>query len=250
MQRRLVYGLQPVCQALTRGAVERLYLQTNLGVERLGRVESCLDAYGGPVEHRSAGDLERLTGTAKHQGIAAIVIASDPMSDREAREFLARIACPLVLVLDGVQDPRNFGALLRTADGAGVHLVVTARSRGIGLTPVVSKVAAGAAEVQPRAEVANLARFLKSLRDDGLWIVGAHDQAPTRLFQADLRGPVALVVGAEGEGLRRLTREHCHQLVSLPMHGVVSSLNVAVAAGICLYECRRQRSLAAGNGVG
>jgi 23S rRNA (guanosine2251-2'-O)-methyltransferase len=166
------------------------------------------------------------------------------MDERHALEYLARLDCPLVLVLDSIQDPRNFGALLRTADAAGVDLVVTARSRNVGLTPVVSKVAAGAAEAQPLAEVANLARFLAKLRDAGLWIIGTDDQADRSLFAANLRVAVALVLGAEGEGLRRLTREHCHQIVALPMHGVVTSLNVAVAAGICLYECRRQRGLA------
>jgi 23S rRNA (guanosine2251-2'-O)-methyltransferase len=250
MEKRLVYGVQAVRQALARDCVERLYLQADLGAGRRARLSSALADFHGPTQTCDAAELARLSGTAKHQGVAALVRSAGAMGDQQAQEYLARLDCPLVLVLDSIQDPRNFGALLRTADAAGVDLVVTARSRNVGLTPVVSKVAAGAAEAQPIAEVANLARFLAMLRDAGLWIVGTDDQAQGSLFEADLRVPLALVLGAEGEGLRRLTREHCHRIVALPMHGVVSSLNVAVAAGICLYECRRQRSLASEGGLG
>lgn len=250
MEKRLVYGVQAVRQALARDCVERLYLQSDLGAARRARLASALADFQGPTQSCDAGELARMSGTAKHQGIAALVRGAGPMGERQAQEYLVRLDCPLVLVLDSIQDPRNFGALLRTADAAGVDLVVTARSRNVALTPVVSKVAAGAAEAQPIAEVANLARFLATLRDAGLWIIGTDDQADGSLFDANLRVPVALVLGAEGEGLRRLTREHCHQIVALPMHGVVSSLNVAVAAGICLYECRRQRGLAPDGGLG
>ena len=250
MERRFVYGLHAVRQALARGNVERLYLQADLGPGRLGRLAEYVDAYGGHVERCGSDELARLSGTGKHQGVGALVQSRGPMGEREARDYLAGLDWPLVLVLDSIQDPRNFGALLRTAEGAGVDLVVTARSRNVGLTPVVSKVAAGAAEVQPLAEVANLARFLAVLRDAGVWIIGTDDRAPIGLFDANLCRPLAVVMGAEGEGLRRLTREHCHELVALPMHGVVTSLNVAVAAGICLYECRRQRRLASSAALG
>jgi 23S rRNA (guanosine2251-2'-O)-methyltransferase len=241
VQRRFVYGLQAVRQALARGIVERLYVQADLGAGRLGRLSDYIDAYSGEVQRCAAGELATLSGSAKHQGVGAVVCSAGPMTERAAREFLRPLECPLVLVLDSIQDPRNFGAVLRAAEGAGVDMVVMARSRNVGLTPVVSKVAAGAAEVQPIAEVGNLARFLVTLRDAGLWIIGTDDRAAMSLFEADLRRPLALVMGAEGAGLRRLTREHCHELVALPMHGMVRSLNVAVAAGICLYECRRQR---------
>jgi 23S rRNA (guanosine2251-2'-O)-methyltransferase len=147
----------------------------------------------------------------------------------------------MLLVLDGIQDPRNFGACLRTADAAGVDLVVTARNRNVGFTPAVSKVASGAAEVQPAAQVGNLVRFLDTLKDQGLWIVGADETAVDTLFDIDLNRSVAIVLGSEGKGLRRLTRERCDMLMRLPMHGAVESLNVSVAAGICLYECLRQR---------
>jgi 23S rRNA (guanosine2251-2'-O)-methyltransferase len=244
MERRFIYGMQAVRHALARGSVERLYLQADLGTVRLGRLDEHVRSFHGQVQRCGTDELARLSGTMKHQGVGALVRSAGTMGEREAGEYVARLECALVLVLDGIQDPRNFGALLRTADGAGADLVVTARSRNVALTPVVSKVAAGAAELQPLAVVANLARFLKVLRDVGLRIIGADSEAQVSLFEADLRQPVALILGAEGAGLRRLTREHCHQLVALPMHGVVASLNVAVAAGICLYECRRQRSLA------
>jgi 23S rRNA (guanosine2251-2'-O)-methyltransferase len=244
MSTRLVYGIQAVRQALARGSVERLYLQSDLGAARVRRLGVDEDARPVNVQRCPAGTLARLTGTTKHQGVAATVRWRGPMAEREARDYVAAIPVPLVLALDGVQDPRNYGALLRTAEAAGADLVVIARSRNVGLTPVVSKVAAGAAEVQPIAEVGNLARFLGCLREAGLRILGADDSATASLFDVDLTPPLAIVVGAEGEGLRRLTRERCDALVSLPMCGVVESLNVAVAAGICLYEARRQRRLA------
>ena len=147
----------------------------------------------------------------------------------------------MLLVLDSIQDPRNYGACLRTADATGADLVVTARNRNVGFTPAVSKVASGAAEVQPAAEVGNLVRFLDFLKDHGIWVIGTDATAEGSVFEVDLVRPVAFVVGSEGRGLRRLTRERCDLLVRLPMFGIVESLNVSVAAGVCLYECRRQR---------
>lgn len=238
---RLAYGIQAVRKALAGGHALRVYLQADLGPRRLGRLADDLARSRVPVERCPAQELERLTGSAKHQGVAARVSGAPVLGEREALDFIASLDEPLLLVLDGITDPRNFGALLRTADGAGVDLVVSARNRNVGMTPVASKVAAGAAEALVRAEVGNLARFLAELADAGVRIVGTDDAAGSSLFEADLRGPLALVMGAEGEGMRRLTRERCDLLVSLPMHGVVESLNVSVAAGICLYEVRRQR---------
>lgn len=242
MAARVTYGIQSVRKALARGGVERLFLQEGLGPERLGRLSEAIAGSGVPVAYVAAAELQQLTGTTKHQGVAAFVQSRGALSEREAQSFLDAVELPVVLVLDGIADPRNFGALLRTADAAGVDLVVTGRSRNVGVTPVVSKVACGAAEAQPIAEVGNIARFLGHLADRGLRIVGTDDAAAVSLYEVDLAVPLALVVGAEGEGMRRLTREHCDMLVRLPMRGVVESLNVAVAAGICLYECVRQRS--------
>jgi len=148
---------------------------------------------------------------------------------------------PLVLILDGVQDPHNLGACLRVADGAGAHAVIAPKDRSVGLTTAAIKVASGAAESVPYIVVTNLARTMRDLKERGIWLVGADDSAKESIYKARLDGPLGLVLGAEGEGLRRLTRDHCDLLVSLPMLGAVESLNVSVASGICLYEARRRR---------
>jgi 23S rRNA (guanosine2251-2'-O)-methyltransferase len=243
MNERIVYGINTILTALERqpDRVVRVYVDVALGGGRAKRLRDALRAARVSVEQRSAEELTSLTGTRKHQGAAAALIDTGPLDDAQALELIDSIADPLVLVLDSVEDPRNFGACLRTADGAGVDIVVTGRSRGVAVTPVVSKVASGAAETQPLARVANLARFLAALRERHLRIVGADESGPVSLFDATLTGPLALVMGAEGRGLRRLTRERCDELVSLPMRGAVDSLNVAVATGICLYEAVRQR---------
>jgi 23S rRNA (guanosine2251-2'-O)-methyltransferase len=148
----------------------------------------------------------------------------------------------LVLALDGVTDPHNLGACLRTADGAGAHAVIAPKDHSVGLNATVSKVASGAAETVPYLMVTNLARTLGELKDRGVRVVGTSDDAPRTLYEADLRGPIALVLGAEGSGLRQLTRRTCDELVRIPMHGAVESLNVSVATALCLYEAVRQRA--------
>jgi 23S rRNA (guanosine2251-2'-O)-methyltransferase len=148
---------------------------------------------------------------------------------------------PLLLILDGVQDPHNLGACLRTAEAAGVHAVIVPKDRAVGITPIVRKAAAGAAEIIPVVQVTNLARVLRLLKQRGVWLYGTSDQAQANLWQQDLRGPLALVMGGEGDGLRRLTAELCDHLVAIPMAGRIESLNVSVATGVCLYEIRRQR---------
>jgi len=160
----------------------------------------------------------------------------------DARELLAALTEPaLFLVLDGVQDPHNLGACLRVADAFGATAVIAPKDRAVGLTPVVAKVASGAAETVPYVAVTNLARQLRSLQEAGVWVVGASHDAESDMDRARLVGPLALVLGAEGEGLRRLTRDTCDEILRIPMTGTVGSLNVSVAAGVCLYECRRQR---------
>ena len=167
------------------------------------------------------------------------------MGEGALDELLDRAtAPPLLLVLDGVQDPHNLGACLRTADAAGASAVIVPRDRAAGLTPTVRKVASGAAETMPLIQVVNLARTLRWLKEREIWIVGADDQAPKSLFETHLTGALALVLGAEGAGLRRLTRENCDLLVAIPMAGAVESLNVSVAAGVLLFEAARQRSKA------
>lgn len=243
MSERIIYGINTVRQALHKrsAGLLRVYLQNELGQQRLARLADELRGQPVAVERLSADELVLLTGSAKHQGVAAAVEASGPLDEHAALDYLSGIANPLILVLDGIEDPRNYGACLRTAEGAGADLVVTGRSRGVEVTPVVSKVASGAAETQPIARVANIVRFLKGLQALNIWIVGADERGTSSLFESNLAGPVAIVMGAEGKGLRRLTREHCDALVSLPMRGSVESLNISVAAGVCLYECLRQR---------
>jgi 23S rRNA (guanosine2251-2'-O)-methyltransferase len=244
MDHRVAYGIHSVRTALLRGIVQRVYLLEGIGAKRLGRLAQEIERAGVEVVAVCAAELEQLTGTAKHQGVAAMVQGLRVLSERETTGYVAQLKNPFLLVLDGVQDPRNMGSLLRTANAAGVDLVITGRNRNVGMTPVVSKVACGAAEVQPRAEVANLARILGDLAASGVAVIGTDERAPQSLFDTDLTGPLALVLGGEGQGMRRLTQERCSSLISLPMHGIVPSLNVAVAAGICLYEGCRQRRLA------
>ncbi|MFL9814484.1 23S rRNA (guanosine(2251)-2'-O)-methyltransferase RlmB [Stutzerimonas sp. VN223-3] len=177
-----------------------------------------------------------------HQGVVADVSPSQVWGDAMLEELLDRAeGAPLLLVLDGVTDPHNLGACLRTADAAGVLAVIIPKDKSATLNATVRKVACGAAEVIPLVAVTNLARTLEKLQQRGLWIVGTAGEADQELYDQDLSGPIVLVMGAEGKGMRRLTREHCDYLVRLPMGGSVSSLNVSVATGVCLFEALRQR---------
>jgi 23S rRNA (guanosine2251-2'-O)-methyltransferase len=188
-------------------------------------------------------DMKRLDGMAggvRHQGVVASAEPLDmPKFIEDVLEGLTEPA--LLLVLDGLQDPHNLGACLRAADGAGAHAVIAPKDRSVGLTTAAIKVASGAAESVPYIAVTNLARTMRDLKERGIWLIGADDSAEQSLYNARLEGPVAMVLGAEGEGLRRLTRDSCDLLVSIPMLGAVESLNVSVASGICLYEARRRR---------
>ena len=185
--------------------------------------------------------LAKLAGSHGHQGVAARV---QPVpSAHSLDDLLDGIeGPPLLLVLDGVTDPHNLGACLRVADGAGAHAVIAPKDHAAGINATVAKVASGAAETVPYFMVTNLARTLGELKERSIWCIGASDDAPRTLYQADLKGPVALVLGAEGAGMRQLTRKTCDELVAIPMRGAVESLNVSVASGICLYEALRQRS--------
>jgi 23S rRNA (guanosine2251-2'-O)-methyltransferase len=179
-----------------------------------------------------------------HQGVVADVSPSQVWGEAMLDELLDRTeGAPLILVLDGVTDPHNLGACLRTADAAGALAVIVPKDKSATLTPTVRKVACGAAEVIPLVAVTNLARTLEKLQQRGLWVVGTAGEAEQELYQQDLTGPTILIMGAEGKGMRRLTREHCDYLVRLPMAGSVSSLNVSVATGVCLFEAMRQRSV-------
>lgn len=187
--------------------------------------------------------LARLSGGAGHQGVVALVQPIE--AARSLDDLLDGLdEAPLLLVLDGVTDPHNLGACLRVADGAGAHAVIAPRDHAAGINATVAKVASGAAETVPYFMVTNLARTLNELKERGIWVVGTAGEAAKTLYGADLAGPTALVLGAEGPGLRQLTRKTCDLLVRIPMAGAVESLNVSVAAGVCLYEARRQRGAA------
>jgi 23S rRNA (guanosine2251-2'-O)-methyltransferase len=241
----LVYGLHAVRALLEKrpDAVLRVFVQAGRGDQRAAAVLALARERGVGVDVKTAQELDRLAGGGVHQGIAARVrpaVALD--EDGLFAKIEAAAPAPLVLVLDGVQDPHNLGACLRTADAAGVDVVIAPKDRASGLTPVVRKVAAGAAETVAFAQVTNLARTLRDLKEHGLWIVGTDGEADQLHTQASLTGPLAIVMGAEGAGMRRLTREHCDFVVKLPMLGSVESLNVSVATGIVLYEALRQRA--------
>jgi 23S rRNA (guanosine2251-2'-O)-methyltransferase len=183
--------------------------------------------------------LDGFYGGGRHQGVVARVELKKAADTLDAA--LEGVEKPLVLVLDGVTDPHNLGACLRVANGAGAHAVVAPKDRAVGVTPTVSKVASGAAEATPYVMVTNLARTLAQLKERDIWIVGADERADQALYEADLPDSIAWVLGAEGEGMRRLTRESCDLLVKIPMLGELQSLNVSVSAGICLYESVRRR---------
>ncbi|HVN46801.1 MAG TPA: 23S rRNA (guanosine(2251)-2'-O)-methyltransferase RlmB [Steroidobacteraceae bacterium] len=238
-----IYGLHTVRALLARAPqrVLRVYLQQGRHDARAQELEALARAAARPLERVDAGRLRAWVGEVAHQGVVAEVEPLRPMSEDELHDRLGAARDPLLLALDGVQDPHNLGACLRTADACGALAVIVPRDRAAQLTPAARKVAAGAAETTPLVTVTNLVRSLRLLKDAGLWIVGADAAAAKQARELDLTGPVVLVLGAEGSGLRHLTRQHCDFLVSLPQRGAVESLNVSVAAAMLLYEAVRQR---------
>ncbi|KJS07705.1 MAG: 23S rRNA methyltransferase [Gammaproteobacteria bacterium BRH_c0] len=238
-----VYGLHSV-QAVLKTEPERI---TEIRVlkgrhdQRLNKIRALAEQHDIPISGATRDELEALA-PGNHQGVIARCTTGDVRDDHYLFSLLERLDHPpMLLVLDGVTDPHNLGACLRTADAAGVDAVIAPKDNSAGITATVRKVASGAAETVPFVVVTNLSRTLKQLQELGVWITGTDGDASSTLFQADLKGPMALVMGAEGKGMRRLTKEHCDVLVNLPMAGSVSSLNVSVAAGVCLYEAVRQR---------
>jgi 23S rRNA (guanosine2251-2'-O)-methyltransferase len=243
-----VFGLHAVRSLLERNPA-RVTLLLALESRADARMEVILglaDKAGVPVRRVSRAELDQRVSGVSHQGVIAEMGSVAALSEQELPQFLHNMAGPaLLLVLDGVQDPHNLGACLRSADAAGVDAVILPKDRSAPLNAVARKVACGATDTVPVLRVTNLARTLRAIRDAGGWLYGAAGDAPQALYDVDLHGPVALVLGGEGKGLRRLTREHCDGLMAIPMAGSVSSLNVSVAAGICLFEVRRQRSAGA-----
>lgn len=246
-RRHFVYGLHAIAAVLERSPERllELWMAQPRDDARARHLKDRALAAGIRVQTVSGESLLKLVGDVTHQGAVAAVRPLKPWDEQQVIEALAQVdGDPLLLVLDGVTDPHNLGACLRTAEAAGVHAVVLPRDRAAAVDGVVRKVAAGAADFMPVATVTNLARMLDQLKDKGVWVVGTDGEAPQTLYEADLGRPLALVLGAEGSGMRRLTRERCDFLVRIPMAGQVESLNVSVAAGVALFEACRQRAAA------
>jgi 23S rRNA (guanosine2251-2'-O)-methyltransferase len=240
---RAVFGFHAVLARLRADAasVVELYLDENRKDARAKDLAVAAEKAGVALMRVPTKRLDGFYGGGRHQGVVALVY------DKPSRESLEDLLDslkepPLLLVLDGVTDPHNLGACLRVADAAGAHAVIAPRDRAAGVGATVSKVASGAAESVPYYMVTNLARTLDDLKQRSIWIVGADERAETTLYDSALPESIAWVLGAEGEGMRRLTRERCDMLARIPMHGSVASLNVSVASGVCLFESRRRRS--------
>lgn len=223
-------------------SVQALYIDAERQDGRMRQLLAQAEAAGVRVIAAEARRLQGLAGTVPHQGVVAV--CGQPAQAAVNFDDLLNAVTPstLFLLLDGVTDPRNLGACLRTADAAGATAVLVPRDRSAAMSPVVAKAAAGAAESTPLIAVTNLARAMGDLKEAGVWIAGAAGEAEQSVYELDLTGPLAWVLGAEGEGMRRLTRERCDFLAHIPLHGQVESLNVSVATGICLFETQRQRA--------
>ena len=238
-----VFGIHAVDALLQRQPkrIEELWLQQGRNDKRMQDIQQHAQQLGIRCLVMPREDLDKAV-EGNHQGVLARAKPAQMLRDRDLALLMDSLAHqPLLLILDGVTDPHNLGACLRTADAAGVDAVIAPKDSSAPLNATVRKVACGAAEVIPYIQVTNLARTMKDLQQRGIWITGTAGEAEQSVYQADLTGPVAIVMGAEGKGMRRLTREHCDFLVNLPMAGSVSSLNVSVATGVCLFEVVRQR---------
>lgn len=239
----LVFGLHAVHALLKThpDRIQRLCLASERSDHKIQDIVMLAKSKHIKIEFISRHELDKLSKDENHQGAIAFCLAQKQYSENDLEKLLDSVKKPFLLILDNVQDPHNLGACLRSADAAGVHAVIAPKDKSVGLTPTVAKVASGAAETVPFIQVTNLARTLQSLKERGIWIYGAAGDAEKSLYDVELTGSVAIVLGAEGTGLRRLTRDNCDILVKIPMQGSVSSLNVSVATGIFLFESLRQR---------
>jgi 23S rRNA (guanosine2251-2'-O)-methyltransferase len=239
-----VWGIHAVLTALEQSPerVDAVWIDAQRGDKRVQTIIDVARSADIKVHRVPRPKLDQLAGYERHQGVVARVRQEPVRRLDDLSTVLSGLTHdPFLLVLDGVQDPHNLGACLRSADGAGVDAVIIPKDQSVGLTPTVRHVACGAAETIPVFQVTNLSRTLTELKERGVWVIGAAGESERELYEADMRGPLALVLGGEEKGLRRLTRERCDLLVRIPMQGTVSSLNVSVAAGVCLYEAVRQR---------
>jgi 23S rRNA (guanosine2251-2'-O)-methyltransferase len=242
MSQKVLYGFHAVTVRLKTApeSVQEVHVDGTRRDARMRQFVERATAAGAKIVQSDGNRLTQLAGTPRHQGVVARVAPLVPKHSLD--DVLDAVqGAPLVLVLDGITDPHNLGACLRVADGAGAHAVIAPRDHAVGLNATVAKVASGAAETVAYLMVTNLARTLGELKERDIRIVGTADDAPRSIYMADLRGPVALVLGAEGRGMRQLTAKTCDELVRIPMRGAVESLNVSVASGVCLFEAVRQR---------
>jgi 23S rRNA (guanosine2251-2'-O)-methyltransferase len=245
MKSKLLFGFHAVTARLRHEAssVEEIYIDVGRTDRRMQDLLRSAEAAKVRIIPVEGGRLDGMAGTRRHQGVVAK--AGEMSLARNLDELLDAISGPpLLLILDGLTDPHNLGACLRVADGAGAHAVIAPKDRAVGLNATAAKVASGAADTVPYITVTNLARTMRELKERGIWLTGTTDDAEKTLYEGDFAVPTALVMGSEGEGMRRLTRENCDLLVRIPMEGAVESLNVSVASGVCLYEARRQRMMA------
>ena len=243
MSNEFVYGIHAVKAVLAKEPerfVEAFVLKGRQD-DRLMPILNELQMCGVSIQQMTRKTLDDKARGANHQGIMAKVKPAKQLNENDLDDILAQHSAPLLLVLDGVTDPHNLGACLRNADAAGVAAVIVPKDKSANITATVSKVACGAAETVPLVRVTNLARTMRALQEQGIWFVGTAGEATHDIYQAKLTGPLAIVMGAEGDGMRRLTRETCDDLIKIPMAGSVSSLNVSVASGVCLFEAVRQR---------
>lgn len=248
---RWIGGINPVRAAIAGGAghVRRVRIDRRRDDARLRQLLVQAAAADISVERVSADTLTRLLPGLRHQGVAAEVMQREALDESGLEELLAgRERSALVVVLDGVQDPHNLGACIRSAEAAGADALVIPRDRAAGITPTVERVAAGAARILPVVVVTNLARCLDRLRAQGLWVVGTAGDAPARIDQVDLDRPLVLVLGGEEKGMRPVIRRRCDEIARIPLQGRTESLNVSVAAGVCLFEAVRQRLQGEGAG--
>lgn len=238
-----IHALESVMQREPERLIEMWVLKGREDV-RLNKVVNEARRFGIAIQFCNRKTLDDKVKGEQHQGLVARAKPGKQFDEKDLADIIEKSPIPLLLILDGVTDPHNLGACLRTADAAGVDAVVVPKDNSASLTAIVRKVACGAAEVIPLVQVTNLSRTLKDIQKQGVWVIGTAGEAQQTLYQTNITGPTALVMGAEGKGMRRLTRENCDELVKLPMAGSVSSLNVSVATGVCLYEMVRQRELA------
>ncbi|KIE19366.1 23S rRNA methyltransferase [Vibrio sinaloensis] len=243
MSNEFIYGIHAVKAVLEREPerfIEAFVLKGRQD-DRLMPILNELQVCGVSIQQMTRKTLDDKARGANHQGIMARVKPAKQLNENDLDDILAKHESPLLLVLDGVTDPHNLGACLRNADAAGVAAVIVPKDKSANITATVSKVACGAAETVPLIRVTNLARTMRALQEQGIWFVGTAGEATQDIYQAKLTGSLAIVMGAEGDGMRRLTRETCDDLIKIPMAGSVSSLNVSVASGVCLFEAVRQR---------